>query len=533
MSDFIDKHKIECDECSIKGICSLSPIAAAMKSVIFAFLQELAFYILKIRAFGGRNEQIKNNFIETFSILISNSEYTQENLNGIINTIFVTLVQVKELYQELCKQNNTGIRYYKSQIKLHKDFTVTDIIKQGHKYSDKFKQSFNQDQQTGFDVILIILKSICLYMIELQNLDVDIDNYYLELLSAIDTHSFEGITHEQIIEYMIKYAKFDCELMNMLSTARQERYGKFTKTDVLISPKAGKAILVAGTDMREMEKLLEATKDKGIDVYTHGQMITAHTLPKLKAYSHLVGHYGKGLETYMTDFSSFPGAVFLTKLSLFKIESLYRGGIFTTDKIVSSGISRLKDYDFEPLIKSALSAEGFEESSPTEFIKFGVAEDELDEKMNYLIEKIKNHKVKNIFTIGVSNNSPVQKEYFERFLKLLNDDCFALSLSYKNGSTNIFSANADYSFPLLYKVLDKLLPLKEAFGLKINCFYTRCEPHTLPSLISLRNTNVNKIYFGSCSPNLFNPALIDYVAKEFDISGYTTAESDFKSMVED
>lgn len=533
MNDFNHKSKIESDECSIKGICSLSPIVAAMKSVIFAFLQELAFYISKITAYGGKNEQIKNNFIETFSILISNSEYSQESLNIILNTIFDTLNQIKELYYELCNKNGAPIKYYKTQVKLRKNFTIADVVKQGHRYSQKITQSFNQEQRTGFDVLLATLKSICLYLIELQNLDVNIDDYYLKMLSAIEIYSFEGITHEQIVEYIKKFAKVDHELMLMLFDARQEKYGTFIQTDVLISHKEGKAILVAGTDMREMELLLEATKDKGINIYTHGQMITAHTLPKLKAYPHLVGHYGKGLETYITDFSSFPGAIFLTKLSLFRVEALYRGGIYTTDKIVPSGISRIKDYDFEPLIKSAFLAEGFEDSNNPEIIKVGIPTEDNNQKMMNLMEKITKNEVKNIFTIGVSNNSLPQKEYFEKFLDLPKNDSIIISAFYKKERNNIISFYADYSIPLLHKLLDKLLPLKEAYNLKINCLYTRCEPHSLPSLIHLSTVGVNKIYFVTCSPNIFNPNIVDYIMNIFGISKYTTPEADYRAMIQD
>lgn len=533
MNDFNCKNKFECDECSIKGICSLSPVAAAMKSVIFAFLQELAFYILRIRTFGGRNDQIRNNFIETFSILISNSEYTQECLNSIINNIFETLSQVKSLYQELCKKNESPMKYYKTQIRLNKDFTVSDIVKQGHKYSNKLKQNFTQQQLIGFDVILIVLKSICLYMVELQALGVDIDKYYAELLYAIETHRFEGITDEQIVEHIQKVARFDYELVELLFKTRQENYGAFTETDVLMSHKEGKAILVAGHDLKELGLLLEATKDKGIDVYTHGRMIIAHSLPRLKAYPHLVGHYGKGVEAYMTDFSSFPGVVLLTKLSLFKVESLYRGGVFTTDKLVSSGISQIKDYDFEPLIKSALLAEGFEETIPKEIKKVGFCEEELDKKFLNLVEKVKNNEIKNIFIIGLPDKLNLQKEYLEKFHSLMSTDSFIFSFSDFSNKNNIIFINVFYSCPLIYKLLDLIFPLKDTYNLKINSLFSRCEPHVISTIINQKSFGVNKVYFGECSPTLFNPLIIDYIVDKFGIFKYTTPEADYKTMTED
>lgn len=533
MNDYNCKNKFECDECSIKGICSLSPVAAAMKSVIFAFLQELAFYIIKVRMFGGRNEHIKNNFIEIFSILISNSEYTEDGLNSIINNIFETLIQVKILYQDLCKKNNTLVKYYKTQVRLNKNFTVAEIVKKGHKYSTKIKQNFTEEQRNGLDSVLIILKSICLYLVELQNLEFDIDNYYMELLSAIEVYSFEEISHEQIIEYLKKFAKLDSELMRLLYKIRQERYGEFVQADVLFSHKKGKAILVSGTNMKEMEMILEATKDKGLDIYTHGQMITAHTLPKLRAYSHLVGHYGKDKDSYMTDFSSFPGAVFLTKLSLFKVENLYRGGIFTTDKIVASGIGRIKDYDFEPLIKSALSAEGFEDASETKVVKFGFTEEEIDNKNNELVEKIKRNEIKTIFLVGVPSSIDYKKEYFDQLFSLINNESYIYSLFPGEAKENAFFLRVDFGHPLLYRLLDLILPIKKHLNTKINLLLTRCDSHTIPGVIDVKNLDLDNVYMGVCSPNLFNPALIQYIMSTFSINKYTTPEADYKAMTED
>lgn len=526
------KNKFECDECSIKGICSLSPVAAAMKAVIFAFLQELAFYILKIRAFGGRNEQIKNNFIEIFSILISNSEYTKESLNNIVDNILETLAQVKKLYQDLCIQNNTSVKYYKIQVRLNKDFTIANIVKQGHKYLNKLKQNFTEEQSNGFDVVLIVLKSICLYMVELQALGVDIDNYYLELLSAVETNVFEEITQDKLTEHIRTVAKYDYELVKLLFKTKQEKYGKFTPTDVLISHREGKAILIAGHDMKEMELLLEATKDKGIDIYTHGKMIIAHTLPKFKAYPHLVGHYGKGIDSYMADFSSFPGVVFLTKLSLFKVESLYRGGIFTSDKLVASGISKIKDYDFEPLIKSALLADGFEETSLHETINIGFCEEELDKKFNAFIEKIKSKEIKNIFIVGIPDKVNLHKEYLEKLYNLIGQDSFVFSFANIKDKDNIIFVNGYYSCPLIYKLLDLISPLKESFDFKINTLFSRCEPHVISTIINQKNFGVDKTFFGECPPNLFNPAIIDYIFDKFGLFKYTTPEADYKAMIE-
>jgi len=523
--------KNENDECNIHGICSISPTASAIKSAIFAHLQELAFYVLKVRDFGARNNQIKNSFIEIFSTLIPNYEYTQENLNHILPTLQGFIVDVKNMYKQLCEEKNIEANFFKNQMKLGEKYTISDVVKQGQKYNDKINSKLSEDQKKGLEIIIIILKSICLYIVELQSLDVDIDKYYEELLLAINPKNFNELSTEEIKELMKKYSLTDNELMSIVFEARKKEFGEFIETDILLSPKEGKAILVAGTDLHDLKLLLEATKDKGINIYTHGRMITGHTFEKLKTYPHLMGHYGKGIDDYISDFSSFPGAILLTKMSLFRVEKLCFCKLYTTDKITNLNATPIKDNDFEPIIHSALREDGFEETEPEIKEKFGINEQNYINEVAQLVERVSKNEIKNIFTIGVSNKIDSQIEYFKRFLKLLNKDCFAISFNYKDGLKNILYNNIDYAFPYLYKALDALLKVKQASGLKIYILNSRCEPHTIPNMIHLKTLGVDKIYFYPCQSSQMNPTLTDLLLKLFDMSEYTTPENDFKKSL--
>jgi len=480
---------------------------------------------------GARNDKIKNNFIEAFSVLIPNSDYNQDNIHNIVSGIYEDLHQIKEHYKQLCESTNVSVKYYKTRIKLSKDFVITDVIKQGQKYDENFNKDFSEEQRKGFEIILVILKSICMYMVELQDLKIDIDKYYKELIAALCIKHLSDITMEQIKALMQKYAKIDYELMAMVFEAKKSEFGDFVEAEVSISPREGKAILVAGANMKELELLLEATKDKGINIYSHGQMITGHNFPKLKVYPHLIGHWGKGAEHFASDFSSFPGPIFLTKLSLFKAESLYSCKIFTSDKAVPTGLSLVKDNDFEPLIKSALFAEGFDETEPEETIKSGIIEQNYLNSLSEILNRIESGEIKYIFVIGVSNKISSQIEYFKKFLSLLKKDCFVISFYSEENVKNLLFNSLDYVFPFLYKALNIFFKLKETFDIKINILYTRCEPHTISNIIYTKNLGVDHIYLYPCSPILINPSLVDFLVELFDIKLYTTPEADLKTML--
>jgi len=143
-----------------------------------------------------------------------------------------------------------------------------------------------------------------------------------------------------------------------------------------------------------------------------------------------------------------------------------------------------------------------------------------------------NGEIKNVLTVGISNKTSVQIEYFKKLFKLLSSDNFVVSYYYKETLKNILFANIDYAFPFLYKVIDTLLPIKKSTALKINVFNTRCEPHTIPNLLYLRYSGVDRIYFHQCSPMLINPALVEFMLENFSIRHYTTPENDIKSMLE-
>lgn len=525
-------NKLENDKCAIYGICSISSALSFMNEVILVYLETLAFYLLELEELGICNKNTRKDFIEAFSGLATNVEYNQESLNNLIFKLYEDSLQSKEVYKVICKEKNIAPKNIKSSVKISSKFNLEYAIKQAHKRFIKKNKGFDENQKKILDALFLVLKSICLYLVELQELNVYIDEDYKEFLSIFCVMNFHTTTTQKIDEIIEKAVKLDNELMKKTFDARNAEFGSIVPTEVSLSPRIGKAILVSGANMKELELLLNATKDKGIDVYTHGQMITGHTFPKLKAYPNLVGHYGEGIEHCISDFSSFPGAIYLTKLALYEIGQLFHGRIFTSDKLAPSGIVTLEDNNFEPLIQSALSTKGFTKSEIKENIKVGFIKGEFTRKVHALVDKIESKKIKNIFAIGVSDNTETQRQYFEKFLELIDDDCFVFSASYTSNRENIISVNIDYVFPFAYQTINILMQRGLFSDLNTTVFYTHCEPHTIPNLFMMKHLGIKNIYFGSCPPNLLNPALIEALRDRLNIRPYTNPQDDLKQILE-
>lgn len=535
--DYNQNHQMylkgnEYDEFISRGISYLnSPSLILLHDRILSYLQEMAFYIVRLKKLGITNEKIKDLLIESFSGMIVNTDYEPEYFLSLINLIYAYTVQAKELYLSACRKNNLEPEILKSVLKNPQKLSLADMIKEGQKGYAKKVKKFTPIQENFTTMIFNIGKNIFIYLVELKEFGIDEEEIYygfFEVLNAGNTY----ITYAQK-ELTDEYAKTNQILAQELNKVITERYGDAMPTEVSCSIKPGKAILVSGSNLRELEMVLEATKDKGIDIYTHDNLIVAHAYQKFKTYSHLVGHVGKCSENYLIDFTNFPGSILMTRHSLQRVENLYRGGIFTMDIIAPQGVVMIKDNNFEPLIKSAIRAEGFEEKIQKPPVKLNFSEKQFLEKIAEVAQKIEQGEIKHFFVIGTSDCTQIQKEYFDKFLHLLGNDCFVLSFSYTTGRSNVLSIQFnDNWFNNFYKALEVLTQKIKIKNLNPIVLYTKWGLDTFSNVVCMKNMGINKIYLPVCSPNLFNPFFINGFQKIYDLKNYTNPEDDLKDMLE-
>lgn len=528
-----EHQKTEEETCILTGTCSISPTLSSIHAVILVYLEELAFYLVELQTFGTTNQEIKEDIIQIFSEIITNIEYNQKKLNHSISTIYKDLYNAKELYLSLCEKNNVTPSYLKSAMKISKSFTVAKGIAQGQDFFIKKVKNLNEEQKKLLEIVLILSKSICIYVTELKWLNIDYEEAYDVLINILSLMNFDKLPSKNLEEIIEKYTKLDYKLMLKVFDAKKALFGRFIESEVAVSTRPGKAILVSGNNLKELELILEATKDKDIGIYTHGEMIVAHAFPKLKAYPNLVGHFGKGVEYSISDFSAFKGPVFLTKLSLHKIKSMYHGCVFTSDTNAPNGITIIKEDNFEPLIETAVCSKGFTEAQEHKSIKVGIDEEYFIKKIHEVADKIDKDEIKHVFMVGVPNKTEAQNEYFNDFLDLLKDDCFALSFTDVPNKKNILYINVDYATPFVYIALNIFIQRKSFEKMKSIVLYTKCEAHAIPSVFNMKYMGINDIYFTNCPSSMINPSLTDWIKETLKLKTYTEPQADFNNMVQE
>lgn len=519
-------------EHSAETLGTHNPHTVFLNQVLIEYLRELSVYIIKLKKLGITNEKIKEDIIEATSMGILNVEYNEQQFFEIISKLFTEMLNAKELYINVCKRNNIKFKLLKSSLKTPTKLTFSELVLLGQKIFNLKYTNFDIDQMSLIELYMNIIRSLCVNLVQLRMFGYDDDEVFDSLLLTFALKSsFMPFIQNFLSKRVNIMAGLNNKLLRRIHEIKREKYGEIEPTEVSMTTKAGKAILVAGMNLKDLELLLESTKDKGIDVYTYGYMLQAHLYPKFKAYPHLVGHIGMDVANYAMDFLEFPGAILLTKHSFFNVEKLYQCRIYTTDPMAIKGVGLIKNNNFEPLIEAAMHAEGFEETTYHPPLNLNLSEKIILEKINEIAQKIESGEIKRFFVIGIPNNTKTQEDYFKKFLNLLGEENFVISMSYHKDSDNFFLIHGGHSYPLFYNILDVLTKNINISELDPVVLITRCEMHSFANVLYMKQLGIKKIYFTDCSPALINPALTSFVKKTFDVKDYTHPERDLKEML--
>lgn len=516
------------DSCISKGICSINPRTSSLREVLVMYLKQLAFYTLHLKYLGLKNRDTEDIILNTLSGLMSNLETGNKQFYQTLINLKSIIIESIETYKRVCSQKNIKPKEIKTNLKLNKKQNITDLIQLGEKeFSKKLKQ-ISEKKRNLYEIIFLVLKSICINLVEIKSFGEDDNCAYSEILYLLNTINFPELSQKILIKKINLGVKIDFYLTQKLNQLKTENYGIQTEANISYTTYPNKAILVAGTNIQELKKVLDATEGKNIDVYTHGEMILAYTYPKFREYKNLKGQFGKGIESCLLDFATFPGAILIAKHSLENIEYLYRGRLFTTDNFVPQGVIQIKNDDYTPLINSALGARGFKTGKKRDSVILGCSENHLNSTIDKIIKDI--YLYKNIIIIGTEEQTQEQKTYFQTLVKRVKNDSIIISLSEKYDIKNFYHINSAPDFYMIYRIWDKLKPYINPELTKISIFIAKCNKHTISNMINLKQQGINNIFLSRCTPIMLNPTLTKSLEDLYGIKSTSDVNKDLKIL---
>lgn len=516
------------DSCTSRGVCSISTRMASIFEVIILYLREFANYALKLEQFGISDENCKNLILNTLSAFVSNPEIPDNVFATIICTFTKELDILKQKYKDACEERALTPEMIDSELLNNPTCDVISSIRLGEqKYLDKLGVE-NKYFRSTQELLFFSAKSIAIYLIELNSYGEDFERGYLSILELLDILNIKHLTTDDIKAVLYNAAEEEFALIKQLSRIKSSTFGIPSATEVSLSTQAGKAILVDGSNLKELVQILEASKNSKIDIYTHGKMISAHLYPKLREYSNLKGHFGQGAGNSILDFSTFPGAVFVGRHSIDNIDNLYRGRIFTTDIIVPKGVVKIENSNFEPLIEAAKETKGFKHGKK-------LAPKFLNYELKALKDEFKSinfEKYEGVCIITQGNDYYEDKNYFEKLLKLMPDDILVINFSTNYEGNNIININAGYELNAVFEIISILKENVDILDKPIIAFIPRCDKHITNLILNLKRLGIKKVFMGKCPAKNINPIVVNEFKSLFDITSYGSVKEDYKLFLD-
>ena len=520
----------EYNECNARGACSIAPKISSLQEVLIIFLRQLSFYALMLDKFGEDISQISDNIVESLSTLISTTDYTDEQLLGLVSKQYALLIKSKRQYLNICKTKKISCEELKFGLNITPQMTLAAIISQGEKiFLDKYKK-MSVPQKNMYEILLSVLKSVSSNIIQLKDNKGTDEEAVMAVLNGLDILNHNKVAMTRIKGKIKELVQTDERLLGKIDEAQKKLYGNLHEAKVSHSTEAGKAILVSGGCLDDLYNMLEASKDEDIDIYTHSNLLVAHTFEKFSKYPNLKGHYGSCNEKCILDFATFPGSILLTKNSSQNIEYLYRGRLFSTEKFKPKGVVQILNGDFSDVIKSAKESKGFAKGQERKCEIVGFDEAELKAKLDEISQKFKNKEIEKLVIVGISNYSQQQEAYFKSLFKYLPDKTFVISFSYAFDFPEILHINLVNNLPLVYGVLRYLFDKVPADSPDITFFLTKCDAGSISKIIALKENGAKNIFLSQCPPNVINPSVLSTLESTYGIKTTTTPEADSKMI---
>lgn len=468
--------------CLSSGICTLDPTLGALEELLLNEVRQISFYLVRAREFGYENPEIMAEAVKALSIDLLNTNFCEKEYLEVLEKLIEQKKEVKKNYLNICENSPMGCVLISFMENISAKSSINKLIKEGEKSLRTSYSFFHQEKIGLFKLIILISKMSAKNIQRIKSFEPGFTEYDFEILRIFSLKNLPATRVEKLKRRLLEFSQISYKIEQKLISVLKKHYMERESTEVLLSAKAGKSILVSGTDLKQLENLLIAIGDREINVYTHNSLLAAHTFPKLRKYKNLIGHWG-GANTHQ-DFSNFKGVIYLTKNSKQKIDNLYRGLIYSSEEVNARGVIKVIGDDYEPLIEATLSHAGFEEDEPEEILKLEYNETKISE----LLES--------------------EKEVVVFFGNSKDADYSSLI-----GNKLIINLQYPMEYDLLHNIVKKIHE-KEITTI---IFFTRCEPQIICTALSIVALGIKEIYLSKCPIAIVSPQIMDSLEKDFGI----------------
>jgi hydroxylamine reductase len=420
------------------------------------------------------------------------------------------------------------------------------LVAQGEKTGGVKTPAADPDSQALRELLIYGLKGVAAYADHAWILGKKDESVYAFLHEALAATLNPALGVNDYLGLVLKCGEVNLKAMELLDAGNTGTYGHPTPTPVPLGHRKGKAILVSGHDLKDLEEILKQSAGKGIFVYTHGEMLPCHGYPELKQkHPHFFGHYGTAWQNQAREFAQFPGAILMTTNCIQKPTDAYRDNIFTTGLVGWPGVRHIADGNFAPVIEKALALPGFTEEAPGKNVLVGFGRNTVMSVAGKVIDLVKAGKIRHFFLVGGCDGAKPGRSYYTEFVEKVPADCVVLTLAC--GKFRFFDQDlgAIEGIPRLldigqcndaYSAIQIAVALAKAFNCGVNdlplsMILSWYEQKAVAILLTLLYLGIKNIRLGPSLPAFVTPNVLGVLVEKFNIAPIKTPDEDLKAIL--
>ena len=523
-----------CTGCTRAGVCGKSAMTAMLQDTLTGALIALAN--TTTTACSNKN----SNHNPTAVLMDEINHLILEGLFTTITNVNFDDASIKDLTAQIrSAKENLSASY---QISSTADYDMNNIW------------NADEDIRSLKSLILFGVRGMAAYAYHAMVLgytDASLNQFFINALSALS----KDLGMDKLLPIVMEVGRFNLLFMELLDTANTESFGDPVPVTVPLTVEKGPFIVVTGHDLSDIKQLLEQTKDTGINIYTHGEMLPAHAYPELKKYPHLKGNLGTAWQNQQKEFATLPAPILFTTNCLMPPKSSYADRVFTTGSVQFPNTPYIKDEnghkDFTLLIKKALELGGY--SSDQHFtginggtsVMTGFAKNAVLSSAGEIVDAVKSGAIRHFFLVAGCDGARSGRNYYTEFVKQTPADSIVLTLACGKYRFNDLDLGTIGNFPRLmdmgqcndaYSAIKVAVALADAFGCGVNdlplsMILSWYEQKAVCILLTLLHLGIKNIKLGPTLPAFLSPNVLNYLVEHFSIAPVTTPEADLKEIL--
>jgi hydroxylamine reductase len=527
--------------CDVLGVCGKKPEVADLQDLLLYSLMGLSQVMLEGIRFGIQDRHYGVFTVKAAFSTLTNVDFDPQRFVDLIHQA----VGLREEIKKELESSGHDLQLEDGPARFEPALTQEELLSQAASVGLFSYPGDSPDIMSLKHTLLFGIKGVAAYADHAQILGHEDQEVYHFVFKALAAIQQTGLNQDDLVQLVLDCGKAAYRAMELLDAGNTETYGHPVPTTVPLGHKKGKAILVSGHDLKDLEELLKQTRGTGINVYTHGEMLSLHGYPGLKKYDHFYGHFGTAWQNQTREFADFPGAILMTTNCLQRPQKTYEKNLFTSGMVGWPGIPHIQDTNFQPVINRALALSGFEKDVEKGTVMVGFAWNAILDKADDILAAVKAGKIRHFFLVAGCDGAKPGRNYYTEFVEKLPEDCIVLTLAC--GKYRFFDKDLGDidGIPRLldvgqcndaYSAVQIALALSKALDTNVNdlplsMILSWYEQKAVCILLALLYLGIQDIRLGPSLPAFITPNILNFLVEKFNIMPIKTPDEDIREIL--